>query len=675
LHLKNILTFKTKHYTFFIYLLTPLILSSFTHLWNPIGFPSGPSNDENIYVRRALHVISGLGPQESELYDHPYFGQLFLAGIFVIIGYPSSLHVFLNDVHSIEMLYLIPRIIMGILAVVDTLLVYVIAEHKYNRKIAFFASMLFAVMPVTWLTRWVLLDNISLPFLLSSILFAVYSNGLKTSNINKYKVNLLPVLLSGVFLGLAIFTKIPAFTMIPLIAFLVYTNSNGRSLKMLGLWFIPVILLPLIWPAYAASVGQFNLWLDGVYVQMSTKSQSLFYSIHYIINNIDPVLPILGAIGLVFAAMKRDLFILLWIVPFLIFLYLIGFVSFWHVIPLIPALCIATSNLIVNLSKKISHATIQRVLPFAIISVIGVFGLLNLTTVVVLSNNSTYIHTVTFLSQYLANLDNNDIRITVIGNPYYLWIPEYVFHLNHDYVGYYDNIPILTKKTLAIFDSGLIERFKHHQAAWQLQKLMENSKLYTTSKITTFEGDGWNPNSVSLYLYDSNASTITRSFNKYENSTYNIRIQYPSNWEVDVFEDLEGTNVIHDVHFGSPFENDLDRFSDSLAVEITNLSANTKMEKHVQSIINYYNESFSSFNLLESDIGSAKLGGLPAYKLLYTLMYPRFGENETQIKIMQIGTIINDRSYDIRYYAEVNKYDDFLPIVQKMINSFVITKS
>jgi len=179
-----------------------------------------------------MHVLVGQGPQESFLYDHPYFGQLFVATVFTMIGYPNSLHPFPNgDVHSIEMLYMVPRVLMGILAVVDTFLIYKIAEHRYNRNVAFIASILFAVMPITWLTRWMLLESLLLPFLLCSILFAVYSlmknspfplpsPSLANYNKNKRNNKRIPlILLSGIFLGLAIFTKIPAFTMIPLVGF------------------------------------------------------------------------------------------------------------------------------------------------------------------------------------------------------------------------------------------------------------------------------------------------------------------------------------------------------------------------------------------------------------------------------------------------------------------------
>ena len=62
--------------------------------------------------------------------------------------------------------------------------------------------------PLHWFLGIFFLDNIMLPFILSSILFALH--------VRPNKVNYYLILLSGVLLGLAIWTKIPAFTMIPL---------------------------------------------------------------------------------------------------------------------------------------------------------------------------------------------------------------------------------------------------------------------------------------------------------------------------------------------------------------------------------------------------------------------------------------------------------------------------
>jgi len=160
--------------TFFL-LTIPLALSLFTHLWNPVGFPPFDA-DEGVYIRRALHILNGLGPLESGTDNlNPWFGPMFLAAVFKMIGYPDSLNPS-PHLHSIEMVLAVPRILMGILVVVDTFLVYKISERQYNRNVAFIASVLFAVMPMTWLLRLVLLDSILLPFLLLSVLFAVSFN-------------------------------------------------------------------------------------------------------------------------------------------------------------------------------------------------------------------------------------------------------------------------------------------------------------------------------------------------------------------------------------------------------------------------------------------------------------------------------------------------------------------
>ena len=102
-------------------------------------------------MRRAMQVLKDMGPQESTRtyphpYDHPYFGQLFLAAALGMVGYPPPAHlssfshsntslVNHNLVNSIQMLYLVPRVLMGLLAIVDTFLVYKIAERRYNRML------------------------------------------------------------------------------------------------------------------------------------------------------------------------------------------------------------------------------------------------------------------------------------------------------------------------------------------------------------------------------------------------------------------------------------------------------------------------------------------------------------------------------------------------------------
>ena len=340
-----------------ILLVIPLLLSAFVHLWNPIGFP-GIHGDEGHYIRRGIHISEGLGPQESTSnYDHPYFGWIILGSIFSISDYPDSLNARAGDVSSIKAVWEIPRLIVGLFALVDTFLIYKMTERRYNTKIAFIAPVLFAVMPFSWMARRVLLESLQLPLLLSSILFAIYLGRTRTSvQMSKYKLLLAP--LSGIFLGLAIFGKIPAFAFIPLAGYLVFTNSN-RSVKSVALFLAPVILIPFIWPAYAISVNEYDSWLDGINFQMSRASKPLNESIYFFLST-DPILLVLGIAGTVFAVViKKDIMFVLWIMPFVIFLYLIDYVSSFFLIPLLPPLCIATAVMIVDLSSRIARKKIR----------------------------------------------------------------------------------------------------------------------------------------------------------------------------------------------------------------------------------------------------------------------------------------------------------------------------
>jgi Dolichyl-phosphate-mannose-protein mannosyltransferase len=535
----------------------PLILSAFSHIWNPIGFPSFHI-DESHYMRRAMQVLEGMGPQDPYYpYDHPYFGQLFLASILKLIGYPaivldqpsssaspspssssSTTNTSSNDItattndssgssniqHSIEMLYLVPRVLMGILAVVDTFLVYKISERRYNRNVAFIASVLFAVMPMTWLLRRILLDSILLPFLLSSILFAVYynNNNRKNSKTISNNKEIITVLLSGIFLGIAIFTKIPAFTMIPLVVFLlVYTgdwknndnnnenNHNSRSqlrlalfgfnkknMKMLGLWLIPVILIPLIWPAYAMSIGQFDQWIDGLYYQSHRDTDptlTLFYSMSSFFR-IDPALLVLGAVGIVFSVVvKRDFMILLWTVPFLTFLYFVGFVVSFHIIPLLPPFCIAAAIMINDLSNKAGKKRVQQkitkyfsssyssskkfplyrilhnnyprniFISFAIVSIIGIFGLISITILITTNFNSSYFKANAFVAKYTSQNNSSTYnykgKLTIISDYLYLLTPQYLLHRDFYYKDYQTSEPIKTQNVLLVLNSDDYKRW------------------------------------------------------------------------------------------------------------------------------------------------------------------------------------------------------------------------
>jgi 4-amino-4-deoxy-L-arabinose transferase-like glycosyltransferase len=523
------------------FLAIPLTLTAFIHLWNPVGFPS-IHIDEAYYMSRTMHVLKGQGPQEGSLYDHPYFGQLFLASALGIIGYPHILNPSVDDVNSIKMLYLVPRVLMGILATVDTFLLYKIAEIRYDRKVALIASVLFAVMPLTWLTRRIYLDSIQLPFLLSSILFAVYYCRCAANQEYKNKKRipglffkqraippLLLLLLSGIFLGLAIFTKIPAFTMIPLVGFLVYTknNNNGvkstlnlhfrynKNIKPLAVWFIPVILIPLIWPAYALLVGQSDKWLDGVIWQTHRQSLALggerqtkpLIDSMYAFFKVDPLLLLLGTVGIVFTAViKKDFFPLLWLIPFFIFEYFNGFVSLFHFIPMLPGFCLGGAILIANIFNQISkrnNVVNRTLLQAAILSAIGFFGLICTTMLITTNLTSAYFNAVTFVTQHIVNINKTDdnanhSKVTLIARGIeFFWIPKYVFSSINDYRSYWVNNNNIEKVLLVVDDPFMALKSNNDEKGKELRMIYNN-----TTKIASFAGSANNYN-LHTYPYTS----------------------------------------------------------------------------------------------------------------------------------------------------------------------------
>ena len=462
-----------------ILILIPLVLSSFTHLWNPAQFPSFHV-DEGVYIRRALHTLYGLGPLDPDSrfdhpqsstssYDHPFFGQIFLAAIFKIIYFPQNLAATSNSV-SIERLFDTPRLIMGVLAVIDTFIIYKIGERRFNPTVGLFSSLLFAVMPSTWFTRRVVLDSIMLPFILTSILLALESR-LQSKHINTMSF------LSGVSLGLAIFTKIPSFTMIPLVAFLIYEGGGRKSIlskrgtKAIVSFLIPVIAIPLIWPGYAFLSGDINEWFEGVFWQ-ATQRQTEDKTLSDVLNSFlktDPVLLILGIIGIAYLAIRREFIGIFWILPYFFMLYLIGWVNHFHLVIIIPILCISIAKMIYDLPSIIRIKRSKTIISSTITAGIILFGMIS--TSLLISTDLSYIQlkTASYIGDSILSKDsnssdhrndmgtrfNNDTsrdKITIIAGPIYSWVYKYALGDQYAFSHLRDTQPIITEKIILVVD-------------------------------------------------------------------------------------------------------------------------------------------------------------------------------------------------------------------------------
>ncbi|MDW0316203.1 MAG: hypothetical protein QN716_12600, partial [Nitrososphaeraceae archaeon] len=232
--------------------------------------------------------------------------------------------------------------------------------------------------------------------------------------------------------------------------------------KALGIWIIPVILIPLIWPAYALFAGHLESWLDDVVWQATERPESSVWNSLRDLLRIDPVLILLGSIGFVYAALRKDAFILLWVIPFIVFFYFVGRITYNYWVPLLPAFCITGAVIITDLSDRVMtrvSKSIGRFLPFAVLSSIAVFGLIVNVMLITINLTSTQIQAAAFVQYQLnnefssaSNSTPSTSNVSVISGPNYSWIFKYVFKAENVLDNFRDRRPIDTEKYIMITD-------------------------------------------------------------------------------------------------------------------------------------------------------------------------------------------------------------------------------
>ncbi|HET6716992.1 MAG TPA: hypothetical protein VFG90_07660, partial [Nitrososphaeraceae archaeon] len=208
-----------------------------------------------------------------------------------------------------------------------------------------------------------------------------------------------------------------------------------ERIKNLGLWLIPVILIPAIWPAYAISVGEYDNWYNGVFSQAGREGSGL--GSLQILFKIDPVLVSIGIIGLIFAILKkRDIFLLLWIIPFLAFHIIVPWTQHFHWIQVLPVFCIAGAVLFEGLASirwganhTWTHGSLDdylmdgggyglgrklyrlyqryriespnKIITIVTVTIILIFGMISTTMLVASNVNASFIEMVSFIGRSL----------------------------------------------------------------------------------------------------------------------------------------------------------------------------------------------------------------------------------------------------------------------------------
>lgn len=333
---------------YFLGLLLVLAVSAFLHFYNLAGFPA-PLYDEGVYIQRGIMFKDTgiLYPMGRGFYGHPFMGWAFLSFIFILMGFPGATcgGNCVSSPDSLYSFYFAARAVAATFAVVDTLLIYLIAARAWRQpKYGLMAAALFAVTPASvWYFRMVLLDTLMITWVLVAILAALMARERRS-----------PVLaaVSGGMFGLAILTKVPAVFFLPVFIVIFLPEFVGllgigrdrhgprASLLLVIPWLALLVAVGMIWIVYAVVNNQFLYLIYGLQWQAGMVGGYSFPGFMDYFRSIDPLLFFLGFLGVGYAAFRRDLLGLALGLSYVGFLAWLNVRWDFYIAPLVPPLAL-----------------------------------------------------------------------------------------------------------------------------------------------------------------------------------------------------------------------------------------------------------------------------------------------------------------------------------------------
>ena len=157
----------------------------------------------------------------------------------------------------------------------------------------------------------------------------------------------------------------------------------------------------------------------------------------------------------------------------------------------------------------------------------------------------------------------------------------------------------------------------------------------------------------------------TTNFSNYQNSSYGISIDYPSNWILK--EKISPENV---VAFRTPFNASVV----GISISVQDLSLlldfqNMSLKDYSSLRYTYLNDkSMAGYIDKITYINYYTISNNPADSVEYLISEPTSG------KIVEYWMVKNDKAYIITVFIPANTENQIMPTVKKIVDSFKITK-
>ena len=174
----------------------------------------------------------------------------------------------------------------------------------------------------------------------------------------------------------------------------------------------------------------------------------------------------------------------------------------------------------------------------------------------------------------------------------------------------------------------------------------------------------------------SNPQTTSNNnslFSTYTNSKYRIKLQYPHNWVIEADDYATGAAgqagilitsfYLPDVNNGLPF---FRIGTDDVIKEFPKLQKVSINQYLDRSLAHKNSTGFPGFNLTESGTNDRRLANNLAYTIVWTYTHPTYGIR----KSIEIATILGNSAYFVDYTAATADFSKFLPVAEKMVESF-----
>ncbi|MDW0134431.1 MAG: DcrB-related protein [Nitrososphaeraceae archaeon] len=162
---------------------------------------------------------------------------------------------------------------------------------------------------------------------------------------------------------------------------------------------------------------------------------------------------------------------------------------------------------------------------------------------------------------------------------------------------------------------------------------------------------------------------------RYTNLDSNMSFLYPANWTISndptYFDD---GSVNHFAILYSPCEKG-DEYSENISFSFSILNQNESLlpNELLENSISYHKDTIKGFKVINStekfDLGLVNNSKQNQFSNSYSLTFRGKLETGQNIISRELGIITKDKLYYIQYYSSPGKYDEYHPILEKVISS------